>query len=429
MGQDNQPYQSEVNPLVDSLFRHESGKLVASLTRFLGLSHLELVEDAVQEALLKAAQQWPYRGIPEQPTAWLWQVAKNQAIDCLRREKTLATKLAPLIHELDQYSRMSEPPLAHEIRDNLLRLIFTCCHPLLPPESQVALTLKTICGFSIPEIARAFLIPEATVAKRLVRAKQKIREASLPYEVPQGNGLSSRLEAVQEVLYLLFNEGYSASQGERVIRWELCREAIRLTELLVEHPAGSTPQTQALLALMLLHAARLSARQDECGHLLPLAEQDRSQWDKVMILKGLRYLKQATTTQEMSEYHLQAGIAACHCVAPDYATTDWPGILQLYDLLLQLNPSPVIALNRVVALAEVCGAQTGLEAIRQIQDSAALTAYHFFYATRAELHLKLGDYKSAGQDYEQALALTRVPSEKDFLTRKLTACQARLAGV
>jgi RNA polymerase sigma-70 factor (ECF subfamily) len=428
MSQDNQRHQPEVNPLVDSLFRHESGKLVASLTRFFGLPYLELVEDAVQEALLKAAQQWPYRGIPAQPTAWLWQVAKNQALDRLRREKTLTTKLAPLIHELDQHSRMSEPQLAHEIRDNLLRLIFTCCHPLLPPESQVALTLKTICGFSIPEIARAFLIPEATVAKRLVRAKQKIRQAGLPYEVPQGNELSSRLTSVQEVLYLLFNEGYSASQGDRVIRGELCGEAIRLAAALAEHPTGDTPKTHALLALMLLHTARLNARQDERGHLLPLAEQDRLQWDKAMILKGLHHLKQATTTQELSEYHLQAGIAACHCVAPDYAATDWPGILHLYDLLLKLNPSPVIALNRAVALAEVYGAKAGLEAIRQIQDSAAINSYHFFYATRAELHLKLGDYESAGQDYEQALTLTGVPSEKDFLAGKLAACQTKLAG-
>jgi RNA polymerase sigma factor (sigma-70 family) len=420
-------HQTEVNQWVDALFRHESGKMVASLTRFLGLSYLELVEDAVQEALLKAARQWPYRGIPEQPTAWLWQVAKNQAIDRLRREKTLANKLSQLVQEIDQYTHLPEPQLAYEIQDSLLRLIFTCCHPILPPEAQVALTLKTICGFSIPEIARAFLIPEATVAKRLVRAKQKIREAGLPYEVPQGSELSPHLETVQEVLYLLFNEGYSASQGDRLIRWELCREAIRLTGLLVEHPAGDTVQTHALLALMLLHAARLNARQDERGHLLPLAEQDRLQWDKAMILKGLHHLEQATTTQDLSEYHLEAGIAACHCVAADYATTDWPGILHLYDLLLNLNPSPVIALNRAVALAEVAGTEAGLEAIRQIQDSATINSYHFFYATRAELYLKLGDYESACHDYEQALKLTSIPSEQDFLAGKRAACQARLA--
>lgn len=428
MSQDNQPHQAEVIPLIDSLFRHESGKLVASLTRFLGLAQLELVEDAVQEALVKAVQQWPYRGIPEQPTAWLWQVAKNQAIDRLRREKTLATKLSQFVQVIDQYAHLSEPQLADEIRDSMLRLIFTCCHPLIPPEAQVALTLKTICGFSIPEIARAFLIPEATVAKRLVRAKQKIREASLPYEVPQGSELSARLGMVQEVLYLLFNEGYSASQGDRLIRWELCREAMRLTGLLAEHPAGNTAQTHALLALMLLHAARLNARQDEQGQLLSLAEQDRSQWDKAMILRGLHHLEQATTIQELSEYHLQAGIAACHCVAAAYAATDWSGILHLYDLLLKLNPSPVIALNRAVALAEVYGAAAGLEAIRQIQDSAAINNYHFFYATRAELHVKLGDYESARHDYEQALTLTGVPSERDFLAGKLAACQARLAG-
>jgi RNA polymerase sigma-70 factor (ECF subfamily) len=205
-------------------------------------------------------------------------------------------------------------------------------------------------------------------------------------------------------------------------------EAIRLTDLLTEHPAGNTPQTQALLALMLLHAARLSARQDERGHLLSLAEQDRSRWDKAMVLKGLHHLEQATTTQDLSEYHLQAGIAACHCVAPDYATTDWPSILHLYDLLLKRNPSPVIALNRAVALAEVYGAEAGLEAIRQIQDSAPINTYHFFYATRAELHLKVGDHESACHDYEQALTLTNIPSEKDFLAGKLATCQAKLVG-
>lgn len=418
--------QPEVNQWVDTLFRHESGKIIASLTRILGLSRLELIEDVVQEAFLKAAQQWPYRGIPEQPAAWLWQVAKNQAIDHLRREKTLANKLTQLIQDIDQYSSMPELQLAYEIQDNLLRLIFTCCHPLLPLETQVALTLKTVCGFSIPEIARAFLIPEATLTKRLVRAKQKIREANIPYEVPQGSKLSARLETVQEVLYLLFNEGYSASQGDTVIRWELCREAIRLTDLLVEHPAGNTSKIHALLALMLLHVARLNARQDERGHLLPLAEQDRSRWDKAMIVKGLRHLKQAMATPELSEYHLQAGIVACHCVAVDYASTDWPGILQLYDLLLKLNDSPVIALNRAVALAEVYGAEAGLEAIRQIQDSAMLHAYHFLYATRAELYLKLGDYKNAYHDYEQALTLTNLPPEKEFLAGKLATCQARL---
>lgn len=401
---------------------------MASLTRFLGLAQLELVEEAVQEALLKAAQQWPYRGIPEQPAAWLWQVAKNQVLDHLRREKTLAIKLTQLIQDLDQHSRMPELQLAYEIQDNLLRLIFTCCHPILPPEVQVALTLKTICSFSLPEIARAFLIPEATVAKRLVRAKQKIREAGLPYEVPHGSELSARLKTVQEVLYLLFNEGYSASQGDRLIRWEFCREAIRLAGLLVEHPAGNTPQTQALLALMLLHAARLNARQNQGGHLLSLAEQDRSQWDKAMILKGLYHLEQATTAGDLSEYHLQAGIAACHCVAPAYTATDWPGILQLYDLLLKRNPSPVIALNRAVALAEVAGAEAGLEAIHQIQDSAAINTYHLLYATRAEFRVKLGDYDSACHDYEQALTLTSIPSERDFLAGKLALCRAKRAG-
>lgn len=400
--------------------------MVASLTRFAGLEHLELVEEAVQEAMLKAAQQWPFSGIPDNPAGWLWQVAKNQTLDQLRRRRTLARKLPLIVQEIEAFSRMREPRLAHEIQDSQLRMIFTCCHPVLPRESQVGLTLRTLCGFSIPEIARAFLIQEPTVAKRLVRAKQKIKQADIPYQVPTGSELSARLEVVLKVLYLLFNEGYSASQGDEIIRWELCREAIRLTQLLADHPAGDKASTHALLALMLLHAARFQARRDADGRLLSLAEQDRARWDRTMIISGLYHLSRAAGSPEASEYHLEAGIAACHCVVDDYDATDWPRILHLYDLLLDLNPSPVVALNRAIALAEVDGPAAGIEAINAIDDTAALQAYPLLYATRAELYLKVGDYQKAWADFQRALDLTGVEPERRFFLGKLELCQDNL---
>lgn len=418
----------EITQLVDHLFRQEAGKMVASLTRLAGLEHLELVEEAVQEAMLKAAQQWPFRGIPENPAGWLWQVAKNETLDQLRRRRTLARKLPLIIWEMDEFSRMPEPRLAHEIQDNQLRLIFTCCHPVLSREAQVGLTLRILCGFSISEIARAFLSQEAAISKRLVRARQKIRQANIPYEVPAGPELSARLEVVLEVLYLLFNEGYSASQGDEIIRRELCREAIRLTQVLADHPAGDIPASHALLALMLLHAARFSARYDADGHLLSLAEQDRSQWDKAMIVSGLDHLSRAASSAEAGEYHLQAGIAACHCVVNDYSATDWPRILQLYNLLFDLNPSPVIALNRAIALAEVDGPAAGIEAINAIENAPALKSYHLLYATRAEFYLNLGDIQRAIADFQQALTLTSVEPEQRFLRRKLASCHHTAAS-
>ena len=385
-----------------------------------------MVEDAVQEALLTAAQQWPFKGIPENPSAWLWQVAKHKAINLLKREKSLADKLPNIRRAFATPITLPDPHLDHEVQDDMLRMIFTCCHPVIPSESQVALTLRTLCGFSIPEIARAFLIQEATVAKRLVRARQKIRVAKIPYEVPTGDELSKRLAAVLEILYLLFNEGYHASQGDDLIRWDLCGEAIRLTSLVAEHSAVSTPEAQALLAMMFLHSARLGARQDEHGKMLSLAKQDRSRWDKGLICKGLLYLNKSTEAREISEYHLQAGIAAVHCVADSYESTDWPGILILYDMLLEINHSPVIALNRAVAVTEVHGPQAGIEAIKGIENLKAMRSYYPFYATRAELYMRLAEYEQAYRDYQQALALAQAKTEQGFLTMKLETCREKL---
>jgi RNA polymerase sigma factor (sigma-70 family) len=361
----------------EHLFRHESGRLVATLTRIFGVQHLNLAEDVVQEALAKALQTWPYYGLPKNPSAWLTQVAKNLALDVVRRDKLFRDKENAVITHLETSAGgESAAPDAvvfdEEIRDNRLRLLFVCCHPEIPHDSQVALALKTLCGFSTEEIATAFLTTDQTIAKRLTRAKQRLRDAGVAFEIPEGDELAARLDAVLQTLYLLFNEGYKASFGEKLIREELCQEAIRLTSLLAEHVAGNRPVTHALLALMFLNAARLESRVDSEGLILRLEEQDRSRWDQTMISQGMRHLALSATGEELTEYHLQAGIAACHCAAPDYASTDWPQILTLYDRLIALDPSPVIALNRAVALANVRGPAAGLKAVEAISPGSPI---------------------------------------------------------
>jgi len=417
---------SEVPHLVERLFRHEAGKIVATLTRIFGSSNLAMAEDLVQEALLRALQVWSYGEIPSNPAGWIMQVAKNQALDLLRREDTFKSKEREIAEWLGQSSLDSAgfdslfPD--HEIQDDQLRMMFTCCHSLLSPESQVALTLKTLCGFSVAEISRAFLTSEAALAKKLVRARQKIREADIPFEIPAGEELTPRLDSVLHALYLLFNEGYKASEGESLVREELCREAIRLTELLAEHPVGNRPKTHALLALMLLAAARLSTRVDAEGNLLLLQEQDRLRWDRDLITQGLMSLTQAAAGDEVSEYHLQAGIAACHCTADDYQSTDWTRILSLYDRLVEVNDSPVIALNRAVAVAQAHGPRAGIEAIARIPGQEKIKSYYLFYGVLAALHSQLDDYPNhlaAIAHYRQALELSATEPERSFLAGRL----------
>jgi len=297
--------------------------------------------------------------------------------------------------------------------------MFACCHPLIPQESQTALALKTLCGFSPAEIASAFLTSEAAVAKRLVRARQKIREQDVPFEIPSGEELSARLDSVLQTLYLLFNEGYKASSGDQLVREDLCQEAIRLTELLAAQPAGDQPRTRALLALMWLTAARLPARTNAEGHMLRLKEQDRSAWNKGMIARGLFHLGQSAAGSEITAYHLQACIAACHCAAPDYASTDWPQILSLYDRLVELDDSPVVALNRAVAVAEVHGPTAGAEAIGSMPKRAALESYHLLYAVLAEFAIQREDFSAAADHLRRAIQLTDLTSEQTFLMGRL----------
>jgi RNA polymerase sigma-70 factor (ECF subfamily) len=306
-----------------------------------------------------------------------------------------------------------------EIKDDQLRLIFACCHPALTPESQIALTLKLLCGFNVEEIARAFLASTETIAKRLTRARERLRTNAVPFEIPSGPELKPRLDSVLDVLYLLFNEGYNASHGEDLIRRDLGEEAIRLTTLLAEHSAGNTPKTQALLALLLFQAARFSARTDSVGEILLLQDQDRSVWDRQKISRAFYHLERASSGAA-SEFHLQAGIAASHCAAESYQATDWQKILLLYDLLLELNDSPIIALNRAVALARVRGAQAGLSALDEIKNPKPLENYYLLYAVRGDLESELGQHAEARKNYQHALRLTSVPAERNFLKKKLS---------
>jgi RNA polymerase sigma factor (sigma-70 family) len=407
--------------LVEHFFRHETGRLHGALIRLLGVQNFTLAEDIAQEALLRALRTWSMGGVPENPAAWITRVAMNLAKDTLRHQRMSTAKEPAIITHMGQTH--SSPAIAvetaHAIRDDALRLLFVCCHPSVAADAQVVLALKVLCGFSTGEIARAFLSSEAAIEKQLTRTKQRIADAGIGFELPEGVELSSRLDGVLATLYLLFNEGYKASAGDRLLREELCQEAVRLASLLVAHPAGNTPRSHALLALMLLTAARFPSRVDEHGDLLRLDDQDRSKWDQFLIERGLLHLVQAAHGNEISEYHLQAGIAACHCTARDTASTDWPRILRHYDELGRLKPSPVVALNRAVAVANVHGAQAGLAAIEAIPDRERLEKNYLLHAVVGDLHWRLNDHRAASESFRRALHLAEVGPEQLYLTRML----------
>jgi RNA polymerase sigma-70 factor (ECF subfamily) len=419
---------AEISRLTEHLFRLESGKLVSVLTGIFGIDHLQLAEDVVQEALVRAFRTWPYYGIPKNPAAWITQTAKNLAYDLLRREKFFREKQTEIAVSVEQWSGDSvlddSPLFDTEIKDDRLRLIFACCHPLIAQEAQTALALKTLCGFSAAEIAKAFLTTEAAIAKRLTRTRQKIRELRIPFEIPSGEEFLVRLNGVLQTLYLLFNEGYKASSGENLVREDLCYEAIRLATLLAEHPLANQPRTHALVALMLLDAARLLARVDTEGNILRLKEQERSKWSRPMIERGILHLGQAAIGNELSEYHIEAGIAACHCMAEDYESTDWSRILSLYDQWTKMNSSPVIALNRAVAVANVNGPGAGLEAVEAIRSRRELDSYYLLYAVLGEFEAQLNHLESAAAHFRKASQLTEVKSEREFLSKKVRALRS-----
>ncbi len=409
--------------LAGNLFRHEGARIVASLTAHLGAHRLQLAEDAVQEALVRALQTWPYRGVPDNPAAWLMQTAKHLALDVLRREKSWQNKQDGIAAEQERW--LSAPVAAESdggFPDDTLRMMFVCCHPQLSAEAQTALALRTLGGLSAAEIAAAFLTTEAAISKRLVRARQRIRDLALPFVVPDTQELPQRLDRVLVTLYLLFNEGYKASTGNQLVREDLCHEAIRLADLLIAYPDTSAPRTHALLSLMLLSAARLPARMDDAGNLLRLHEQNRAAWDQTMIQRGIHHLGLAATGDAISEYHLEAAIAACHSTAANEAATDWPRILDLYDKLLTMTESPIAALNRAVAVGRVHGAQAGLVALDAIKNRSSLESYHLYHAVRGTLAADLGQFAAALTHFRMAGDLAGLPAERDFIDRRIHEC-------
>lgn len=420
------PAQAGPAQLVEHFFRHETGRLHGTLIRLLGVQNLALAEDLAQEAMLRALRTWSMGGVPPNPSAWITRVAINLARDALRHQRMSTGKESAIVTFLEQTRSGSTAAedSEREIRDDALRLMFVCCHPSIAVDAQVVLALKVLCGFSTSEIARAFLATDAAIEKQLTRTKQRIADARIPFELPVGTDLAARLDGVLGALYLLFNEGYKASTGDKLLREELCAEAIRLGTLVVEHPQLGTPRSQALLALMLLTAARLPARIDENGDLLRLDDQDRSKWNHAMIERGLLMLGAAARGDELSEYHLEAGIAACHCTARDYGSTDWGRILQHYDRLQQIKPSPVVALNRAVAVAQVLGPQAGLDALAATAVRDRLETYYLLHAVTGEFHWRLDHRTEAITSFRRARELARVGPEQLYLDRLLE----RLAG-
>jgi RNA polymerase sigma factor (sigma-70 family) len=410
--------------LVDNFFRHEYGRLVAVLTRVLGTAHLDLVEDAVQSALLQALQSWSMRGVPQEPGGWLFRVSKNLALDALRRRRTW-DRLQPEIAAAATVSEsvMAEVHFATEIGDELLRMLFVCCHPDLPVESRIALALRTLCGFSPGEIARGLLTTEGNVQKRIVRAKDILRTQHATLEPLSTEMIVTRLAAVHLVLYLMFNEGYNAVSAETPIRRDVCGEAMRLTMLLAEHPLCANPETHALMALMCLHAARFSARLDDRGELLLLAEQDRRRWDGELIRSGLEWLDRSAEGDHPSRYHLEAGISAEHCLAADFASTNWQHIVSLYDLLLANAPSPLHHLNRAVAIAEWKGPAAGLAELDRLPAGPITDHYYLWPAVRGELLRRLRRWSEAEQHFAHALRLNKSAAERQILARRWQECR------
>lgn len=422
---------SDIHRAIDAVWRIESARIIAGLARM--VRDVGVAEDLAQEALVAALEHWPGEGVPDNPGAWLMATAKNRALDHFRRNKLLARKHEQLGHELELEQQPSAPDLAaaidDDIGDDLLRLMFVACRPVLATEARVALTLRLLGGLTTDEIARAFLVPEPTVAQRIVRAKRTLAEARVPFEIPRAHELAARLASVLEVVYLVFNEGYSATAGDDWMRPALCQDALRLGRILAEL-APNEPEVHGLVALMEIQASRFRARVDPAGDPVLLLDQDRACWDHLLVRRGLAALARAEArTKEvggaLGRYTLQAAIAACHTRAPSAADTDWAGIAALYDALAELAPSPVVELNRAVAVAMAFGPAAGLELVDALTSEPALKAYHLLPGVRADFLAKLGRLEEARTEFERAAGLTRNQRERKLLLARAAACTHR----
>lgn len=408
------PVPEQLSRTIEILYRTESGRVLATLVRLLG--DLDVAEEAMHEAFAAALESWPQSGVPDKPRPWLISTARFKAIDNMRRRARFDGVQKDLIAHIE--SRANDAPVDDdEIEDDRLRLIFTCCHPALPPEAQVALTLRELCGLTTEEIARAFLVTPATLAQRIVRAKARIRETAIPYEVPAPDELPERLDAVLQVIYLVFNEGYSAAAGAEVTRAELTGEAIRLGRLLSE--LLPEPEVIGLLSLMLLQESRRAARTSPTGELILLENQDRSLWNREQISEGVALVGQALQSRRFGSYTLQAAIAAVHAEAESTAATDWRQIVALYNQLLRIQPSPVVQLNRAVAIAMRDGPEAGLQQIDAVLEHGDLANYYLAHSARAEMYRRLGRTAEARASYEKALALTQQEPERQFLQERI----------
>ena len=420
---------SDTHRAIDAVWRIESAKLIAGLTRI--VRDVGLAEDLAQDALVAALEQWPKSGVPDNPGAWLMAIAKRRAIDVLRRGPMMDRKHAEIGHELDSKQASPEDELStaidDHVGDDLLRLVFISCHPILSTEARVALTLRLLGGLTTDEIARAFLVPEATVAQRIVRAKKNLAEAKVPFEVPRGDELTARVASVLEVIYLIFNEGYSATSGDDWVRPALCEDALRLGRILAEL-APNESEVHGLVALMEIQASRLRARVGPSGEPIVLLDQNRAKWDQILIRRGLAALARAEALGPSRPFTLQAAIAACHARARAADQTDWQRIASLYESLAQITPSPIVELNRAVAVSMAYGPAAGLEIVDTLTAEPSMAKYHLLPSVRGDFLRKLGRFEEARVELERAAALTRNARERDLLLERARACAEELKG-
>jgi len=406
---------SEINTFVGHLFRHHAGKMAAVLVRHFGVANIDTIEDAIQDAMITAMKRWPFSGAPDNPTAWLTQVAKNTVIDRLRRDQRSV--------DVDDLEFVSEDvpttQFAGEIDDDQLRLIFACCHPSISPDSQVALTLKIVCGFSVGEIARAFLSNDGSVTKLITRAKSRLRSGEIAFEIPVGDELSARTTPVLKVLYLMFSEGYTPTAGSEVVRRDLCYEALRLAEHMTTDSKTSLPKTHALAGLFCFHASRFTARIGMDGEMLLLADQDRTAWDRELLHRGIKHLAASASGDELSDYHLEAEIASVHSLASGVEATDWRRIVECYDLLQRRSFSPIAELNRVIAIGQIDGSERAFELLESLANDEKLAGYYLFHAARAHYLALLGNFADALTSYEKARSLSYNETTRRLITNKI----------